>query len=48
MKSLLTDSIVNVYTWEHINHKTTIWIGKNTQGHKRIIDAIRYKNDVQF
>ena len=47
-KRNLTDSLVYVYTWVFINHKKTIWVGKTNKANKEIIDAIRYKNDVQF
>lgn len=47
-KSILTDSIVDVYTWGSLNHKNTIWVGKTNELNNEIIDAIRYKNSVQF
>lgn len=47
-KKNLTDSIVYVYTWVYKNHKKTIWTGKTKRSNKEIIDAIRYKNSVQF
>jgi hypothetical protein len=47
-KKLLTDSIVNVYTWTYSNHKKTIWVGKTSKMKNQIIDAIRYKNNVRF
>lgn len=47
-KNKLIDSIVHVYTWTFINHKETIWVGKTRKIESEIIDAIRYKNDVQF
>ncbi|MFD2099244.1 hypothetical protein [Flagellimonas iocasae] len=47
-KDRLKDSIVQVYTWKYINHKKTIWVGKTSESDSQIIDAIRYKNDVQF
>ena len=47
-KSLLTDSIVVVYTWTYSNHKKTIWVGQTSKMKNQIIDAIRYKNNVQF
>jgi len=47
-KDILTDSIVYVYTWEFVNHKETIWVGKTEKLKSQIIDAIRYKNSVKF
>jgi hypothetical protein len=47
-KNLLTDSIVNVYTWTYSNHKKTIWVGQTSKMKNQIIDAIRYKNNVRF
>jgi len=47
-KDLLTDSIVNVYTWTYSNHKKTIWVGQTSKMKNQIIDAIRYKNNVRF
>jgi hypothetical protein len=47
-KSILKDSIVQVFTWTFINHKQTIWVGDTKTMKKEIIDAIRYKNSVQF
>jgi hypothetical protein len=44
----LTDSIVQVYTWEFVNHKKTIWIGETDKMKNQVIDAIRYKNNIQF
>ena len=47
-KENLTDSIVHVFTWRFINHKETIWVGDTKKMKSQIIDAIRYKNNVQF
>jgi hypothetical protein len=47
-KEFFTDSIVKVYTWDFLNHKKTIWIGKARKMESQIIDAIRYKNNVKF
>lgn len=47
-KSILKDSIVQVYTWTFMNHKETIWVGKTRLMKSEIIDAIRYKNTVRF
>lgn len=47
-KSKLKDSIVTVYTWKYFNHKKTIWVGKTESMKYEIIDAIRYKNNVNF
>jgi len=47
-KNLLTDSIINVYTWTYSNHKKTIWVGQTSKMKNQIIDAIRYKNNVRF
>jgi hypothetical protein len=45
---ILSDSIVQVYTWSYYNHKKTIWVGQTSKIKNLIIDAIRYKNDVRF
>lgn len=47
-KSILTDSIVEVFTWNSLNHKKTIWVGNTEELNGEIIDAIRYKNSVSF
>ena len=47
-KNKLNDSIVHVYTWTFMNHKETIWVGNTSTSKSEIIDAIRYKNSVQF
>ena len=47
-KDILIDSIVNVYTWNFINHKKTIWTGKTKNMNNVIIDAIRYHKDIKF
>ncbi len=47
-KSTLKDTVVHVYTWTFINHKQTIWVGETETMKNEIIDAIRYKNSVQF
>jgi len=47
-KIILTDSIVDVYTWVYFNHKKTIWVGQTLTLKRQIIDATRYKNNVQF
>jgi hypothetical protein len=45
---VLTDSIVNVFTWDYTTHKKTIWVGQTKAMKYEIIDAIRYKNGVRF
>ena len=47
-KTNLTDSLIDVFTWKSINHKKTIWIGNTHKQNNIVIDAIRYKNGVQF
>jgi hypothetical protein len=47
-KNLLSDSVVNVYTWTYFNHKKTIWVGQTSKMQNQIIDAIRYKNNIRF
>jgi len=47
-KSILTDSIIEVYTWISLNHKKTVWVEKTKKLKHEIIDAIRYKNSVTF
>ncbi|WP_192823354.1 hypothetical protein [Rufibacter sp. LB8] len=47
-KELLLDSIVQVITWEFPRHKETIWVSRTAQSDKEIIDAIRYKDGVEF
>jgi hypothetical protein len=47
-KEILTDSIVEVYTWNYFNHKKTIWVGKTMKSDEQVIDALRYKNSVRF
>ena len=47
-KHLLSDSLVHVFTWNAINHKKTIWVGKTENQSLEIIDAIRYQDDVKF
>ena len=47
-KEILTDSIVHVFTWNFKNHRETIWVGETKKMKSEIIDAIRYKNNVQF
>ena len=47
-KTIHTDSIIDVYTWNYLNHKKTIWVGKTRNMDCEIIDAIRYKNGVRF
>ncbi len=47
-KSILTDSIVHVYTWRYFNHKKTIWVGETSILKMQVIDAIRYNNNVRF
>lgn len=47
-QGILIDSIVDAYTWNFFNHKKTIWVGKTKQLNHEIIDAIRYKNNIQF
>ncbi len=47
-KNKLKNSIVHVYTWTYFNHKETIWVGETVKFKNEIIDAIRYKNNVNF
>ncbi|MEX2484830.1 MAG: hypothetical protein WED10_09725 [Brumimicrobium sp.] len=47
-KEILTDSIVYVFTWDLMTHKKTIWVGQTKKMKNQIIDAIRYKYNVQF
>ncbi len=47
-KEILTDSIVHVFTWDFTTHKKTIWVGRTKELESQVIDAIRYKNNVQF
>lgn len=47
-KDILTDSIVQVYTWDYPSHKKTIWVGETDRMKNQIIDAIWYSDDVQF
>jgi hypothetical protein len=47
-KEILTDSIVHVFTWDYTTHKKTIWVGRTEELESQVIDAIRYKNNVQF
>jgi len=47
-KEVLIDSIVHVYTWNFMNHKKTIWVGETEKLQDQVIDAVRYKNDVQY
>jgi hypothetical protein len=47
-KKILSDSIVHVYTWYYFTHKKTIWVGTTAKMNNQILDAIRYKNSVQF
>jgi hypothetical protein len=47
-KDIIRDSIIRQYTWTFTNHKTTIWVSKTDNFEDEIIDAIRYKNNVQF
>ena len=47
-KSIIRDSIIKQYTWTFLNHKTTIWVGKTDNLDNEIIEAIRYKNGVEF
>jgi len=47
-KEILTDAIVHVFTWELMTHKKTIWVGQTEKLKSQVIDAIRYKNNVQF
>ncbi|MEI8203090.1 MAG: hypothetical protein WCH34_08775, partial [Bacteroidota bacterium] len=41
-KSVLTDSIVRVFTWNFCAFKKTIWVGKTKRMKNEIVDAIRY------
>ena len=47
-KPLLTDSLVQVYTWKNVTHTTTLWVGKTSTAEDEVIDAIRYRYDVRF
>ena len=47
-KYIVRDSIIRQYTWTFLNHKTTIWVSKTDNSDNEIIDAIRYKNGVEF
>jgi len=47
-KEILTDSIVHVFTWDCTTHKKTIWVGRTEELESQVIDAIRYKNNIQF
>jgi len=47
-KSIITDSIIHQYTWNYLNYKKTIWVAKTQIQKFEIIDAIRYKNNVNF
>jgi hypothetical protein len=47
-KEILTDSIVHVFTWDYSTHNKTIWVGQTDKMESQVIDAIRYKDNVQF
>lgn len=47
-KKILNDSIIHVFTWNFTTHKKTIWVGKTKTMNHEIIDAIRYKNGIEF
>lgn len=47
-KEILKDSIVHVFTWEYLTHKKTIWVGQTDKIENQILDAIRYKRNIQF
>jgi len=47
-KGLLLDSIVYVFTWNFPRYKKTIWVGKTKELDNEVIDAIRYKDGVNF
>jgi len=47
-RSQLKDTMILQYTWTFINYKSTIWVAKTFRQDNEIIDAIRYKNGVQF
>ena len=47
-KNIIRDSLIKQYSWTFLNHKTTIWVSKTDNSDNEIIDAIRYKNEVQF
>jgi hypothetical protein len=42
------DSIIHQYTWTYLNHRVTIWAVKTDNFPEEIVDAIRYKNGVEF
>jgi len=47
-KCILKDTIVDVYTWNYLNCKKTIWVGKTKNMKYEILDAIRHKNNIKF
>jgi hypothetical protein len=47
-KSLIKDSIIHQYTWNYLNYKKTIWVAETQTQKFQIIDAIRYKSNVNF
>lgn len=47
-KTSLTDSIIEVYTWNLFNLKKTIWVGNTRKGENIVIDAISYKDELEF
>lgn len=47
-QQMLTDSIVDVYTWEYKTYKKTIWVGETELMKDQVILAIRYNKRVEF
>lgn len=45
---ILQDSTVHEYTWSFSRYNITIWVGKTASLDYQVIDAIRWRKDVQF
>ncbi|MCC6837043.1 MAG: hypothetical protein IT234_00775 [Bacteroidia bacterium] len=46
--SILKDSTIHEYTWSFSRYNVTIWVGKTASLDHQVIDAIRWRKDVQF
>lgn len=46
--SILKDSTIHEYTWSFSRYNITIWTGKTENLDHQVIDAIRWRKDVQF
>lgn len=45
---ILQDSTIYEYTWSFSRYNITIWVGKTASLDHQVIDAIRWRKDVQF